>query len=677
MGGGISVPTTWTYEGSTVPGNTIKKGYDVYKDRSYKTPVKADERFGGSSALAGDCASDNPMRYAQSIFRSDGKNHKGQHREMWCRDYLFGNDCGDCDFWPQDKDPKPGFISSYRVPIGLYLKSRGGDKGTNSKEESTNCSSSGNDIGWNFGQYKGKNGYPPRVPSEVAIGCSGGSSLGQDQYAKTLNNFQIDHGSGKKSNKCFLGPETINEEDKVVCVQSGVDWDTFCQLGDNIFTNEECKKRCKDKKEGEGSTNYCNYALDRMCATKKDEFYKSDAYGNNVKATKNYMTSQPQCELYCGNAENPRCRVVKNKMCENSKDWIKFSSWLPDYCRAHWKANKDETAMNKACKAELLDPNGEQNIFSKNGCGKLCMGDGTDVDDRWCKYRTLEYCTSSDDLMLTEECYQFCADAENGDLCDNYLQGENGLCKRLNVKTEEDLKKSVGETGRNVSDWCGCMMPTTFYEKHRDTMLKAFDDEGYNIKGQIDLQPECMYPLCKQGSIKTKSQQSRLDNGECTDCVQIMLNKFESPGDINATVAAKQEMSCENIEKKIPDPLIPGYYNLKPSNTKIRVFADKSYCIYRDQEEYEKNTSDHDLIDIDSVPITNSPRDPEFCIKESSVVEENSTSRSSTNIEITKEEGEIAGAVIALIIVFILLGLLIAWFIKRKKNSTKITSNNP
>ena len=216
----------------------------------------------------------------------------------------------------------------------------------------------------------------------------------------------------------------------------------------------------------------------------------------------------------------------------------------------------------------------------KNGCGKLCMGDGTDVDDRWCKYRTLEYCTSSDDLMLTEECYQFCADAENGDLCDNYLQGENGLCKRLNVKTEEDLKKSVGETGRNVSDWCGCMMPTTFYEKHRDTMLKAFDDEGYNIKGQIDLQPECMYPLCKQGSIKTKSQQSRLDNGECTDCVQMMLNKFESPGDINATVAAKQEMSCENIEKKIPDPLIPGYYNLKPSNTKIRVFADKSYCIY-------------------------------------------------------------------------------------------------
>ena len=257
--------------------------------------------------------------------------------------------------------------------------------------------------------------------------------------------------------------------------------------------------------------------------------------------------------------------------------------------KEYWQKNVDRVSMNKACRAELLNEEGEQNIWSGNGCGKLCRGEGTDVDTDWCNTIKAEYCRKNDKNMLTDDCYEFCS--KNPDLCDDYLGGERGMCSRLGIKTQEDLEKPVEGTLKNISDWCGCMMPRSFYEKYAKEIDAKFNEYGYSILSQIDLSPECMYPKCKQGSIMTKSQYNRKKEGMCIDCVQIMLQNLDGSF-INNDFVSEQGAGCGEIKKM---DLLPGVYNVTGIDKYIRVFDDKSYCEYPDAKSREDDKKNHNF----------------------------------------------------------------------------------
>ena len=253
--------------------------------------------------------------------------------------------------------------------------------------------------------------------------------------------------------------------------------------------------------------------------------------------------------------------------------------------------------MDKICKDELLDKNGNQNIFSGKGCGRLCMGEGTDVDSDWCKSKKAEFCRKSDENMLTDDCYDFCSG--HPDLCDDYLSGDRGMCSRLNIKNQEDLDKPVEGTLKKISDWCGCMMPRSFYQDYANNIDKKFNEVGYSILGQIDVSPECMYPMCKQGSIMTFNQDRRKREGMCTDCVQIMLQSLQGSF-VNSNIASEQSASCGNVKQTF---LLPGIYNATSLNKYIRVFDDKSYCVYPDEESRDADVHDHsEISNISEIP---------------------------------------------------------------------------
>lgn len=549
------------YKG-TVPDGTIKKGYDIYKDSNYRNRVSLDEVYGGG---VGGTECGHALKPAADIFQSDDKSHNGQHRSLKCRKRAVGSgyDCGDCDFYPDDKEAKPDVISSYRVPIGLYLDSGGGSAGTNSKEESVACYPNEwdiNRIGWGYGDYTNKDRWNPRVPDEVAIGCSGGANLKPDQYAKTYNGYKIKHDNRYTENDpktpdtddCWLGPTQINSDDNVVCLKSGVDWPTYCQLGDNIKTSG-CQERCKPTIDKPDPPDYCKFAFNRYCKVKKGDPYKRDPVtGEILYSTTNNIVNvsdlDVNCKDYCGTAGSDKCIEIKDDICSRPADFLKHD-WLPEYCKDYWKGNPDNSIMSKTCKDVMLDKDSGQSVLSGKGCDKLCTG--YDIDKDWCDSLRGEYCTSSDANMLSEKCYQFCSTSGNENYCSNYLlgiDGETGMCSRLGAHTEEDLNKIVDGTNRQISDWCGCMMPSKYYSDFVDKTTGVIKDQGYVINGQIDIHPECMYPLCSKGSIRTTSQQSRIDNGECKGCVQIMLSNATDSNISNSNFAQNQSLVCTNDE---------------------------------------------------------------------------------------------------------------------------------
>lgn len=671
---------------SNVPLKSIKKSYDVYTGRDWTNPLHAEERLGVSPKGGNLC--NHGTILAKDLFTPNGKTRKGKHRDLWCRNYkilgINNVDCGDCDFYPQDRDPSPDrYLTSVKVPVGQKLTITTGTAGTNSKEETTTCDFGVTDntdrIKWGgWSDFKGV--LPDRLPEDVATGCSSGAYLGKGQYAETTNNYQIKHTPNQnddtKSNKCFIGVKSLKKPGLSVCIDSDVDWDTFCQLGDNVETNLTCKQMCQDCKNGKCSKKSCEYALERLCSKKKGDPLKrdynkpNDTAGAVTNSLTDYMKTDKQCQDFCGTARDPYCKNVKNDLCSDSKDFLKYQ-WLPEYCKAWWQDNNDITAMNNSCRDTLLDKNSGQDIFSGKGCGALCLGDGLDVNKNWCRDRKLEYCTKSDENMLTNNCWKFCSEPENAGLCDNYLDGNrNGMCNRLGIKTEEDLRKPVEGTNRQLSDWCGCTMPTAFYEKIGNDKIKAFQDFGYAVNGSIDYSPECSFPLCKIGSIKTNPQQERLANQECTDCVQIMLNNVSIGTNIDSDFAAEQEMNCPRIVKKEepePEPLPPGFYNM--NNTRIQVFDDKSYCTYKTEEDFVKAAQDKEITQIITIPSLN-PLSGECKIqndkqdnnqKPDDVVDVESSVRSVLTPQEEEQLGIGLGSVIGLIALAILIYLAIAY----------------
>lgn len=552
------------YQG-TVPDNTIKKGYDVYKDIDYKNIASLGDYYGGGDNGGVQCGHKNTL--GMKIFMADDKQHNGQHRRMSCRQGLKiahpssdGYDCGDCDFWPQSTDggAGPGFISSYKVPIGLYLNSGTGNAGTNSQESSVNCDASGNKIGWNYGDYSNNSKWPSKVPDDVAVGCSGGSSLKPGTYSKTINNFKVYHDNRDTTKdplvtpdeECWLGPKDIANNDSVVCLKSGVDWPTFCQLGDNAIAEASCIGKCKNVADATKLPEYCKYAMNRLCKIKQGEPVKRHPLtGEIVYSDGNKIISESKCWDYCGSPGDNKCLEVKNDICSSADEFLKHDSWIPEYCKGFWKGIPNVPKMSETCRSAMLDPTSGQTIFSGKGCSKMCPGGGNDVDKDWCDSVRAEFCTKNNENMLSENCYQFCNTIGNEHHCTGYLlgsNGDNGMCAGIN--DEDKLNESVPGTIRQWADWCGCMMPSKYYQDHIEKVQQLIKEQGYVINGIIDTKPECIYPNCKSGSIKTISQRSRINNGECKGCVQALMINATDSNISDSNFAQTQSLNCTNNE---------------------------------------------------------------------------------------------------------------------------------
>lgn len=574
------------YPNSVVPDKTIKKGYDVFNSSAYNNLIQASKLYEAGDAKAKRCGRVN--KRANEIYTTDGKLHMGDDRYIDC-----GITCNNCDMWPYQSDAPIGPVVGVKSPIGVKTTISGGNNNNSANPKDFTCYNKNefkNTIGWNTGDYIGTQ-WNPKVPDEVATGCSGGSSKGRGSYVNTSNGFKIQNNFKNDtgtSEGCWLGTDTVKTPNKTFCYQSEVDWPTFCQLGDNLYSDSTCKTNCNVK---EGSTpsdkKYCDYAYERLCAKKKGDQLKRDPDTDKILYSDRDWIRTATCDSYCGSASSPNCKSIKTDICtRNASEWESLS-WLPNYCQNFWKNNIDTSNMNKACKNELLKEGGSQNIWSGKGCGVMCMGDGTDVDTDWCNGLKAEYCRKNDTNMLTDQCYEFCAG--HPDLCDDYLAGEKGMCSRLNIKTQEDLQKEVPGTKRQYSDWCGCMMNTDFYEAYAADIDKKFNELGYSILGQIDLSPECMYPQCKQGSILSNSQTQRVKDGFCKDCAQIMLQNL-SGSFVNNDIASSQSANCGNIKQTL---LLKGIY--KVGDKYIRVFEDGKYCTYPSKTSMEKDKEKNGL----------------------------------------------------------------------------------
>jgi hypothetical protein len=629
---------TESYKKSKVPDYSIKRGYDTYRGIGYNTLIKADDMVGGGDYFGLKCG--HAPKPAKDVFQTDNITHRGEHRYLDCDGVAWTANCNNCDMYPYGnmKPDTASVINSVKVPIGQKLTISNGVDDNNWNPDKMGCSTNSNDItkiGWNFGDYANTNTWPARVPEAVATGCSGGSSNGQNSFPHTtdfkirksfqpeITNEWLYHpaNSNKSLDKndidygCWLGPDIITKsQGKDVCLTGEVDWPTFCQLGDFISTKAECQQQCGNVKEGhEGDKTYCDYGYERLCTKRKgDPLKKHPETGAMIYSDKDWYQSR-ECNDYCGSPESSRCKSLKDSICtRSSKEWLTDDN-LPGFCQSFWRTHKNSDAMEKVCKAELMNSEGEQNIFSHKGCGKLCDGESQDIDDKWCKNIRLEYCLKNDKNMLTNECYDFCKN--NPDLCDEYLGGQKGMCNRLNIKTSEELDKLVDGTKYKFSDWCGCMMTRQFYDEYKEQMYKEFSDLGYSIEEQVDSLPECMYPKCKGGAIQTSAQEKSIINGACKSCVQIALMAVTGNA-VKSNFATTQDSSCGGIKKTEEPPIEAGIYSINKGAQRIRVFDDNSYCKYNTKDEYDKDVTKTKLVpaDIDRIPNSNTLNEKINCL---------------------------------------------------------------
>lgn len=630
------------YKYSTdIPHKSIKKGYDVFTGSGFTNIINPGSWVGGYNGWP---ICDHPRNPLNKILTVDNETKKGLHRDLWCRKYgIFGRDCGDCDFGGQGSSDarKDWIIRGLKVPIGVDVSITEGNAGTNSKTETTRCNhfsgtSNSDVIGYGIGDFEKIT--TQRLPDDVATGCSSGTNKKPNEFVKTYNNYKIQNNwrdPNSKSDECWVGVDQTKTWPNSVCVTGKLHLGSYCQLGDNIINDIRCKNVCKgclsgrcSKNLGKGDGKGCEYAFERLCKKKKGYPLKRDPITEQIIYSNEDYIRSPECMEFCGSANDPKCRNVKNELCSDTSEWMSVS-WLPEYCKSWWSENKDIQVMNDICGDKLIDRNSEQNVFSREGCGKLCLGDGLDVDKNWCREKKLQYCTKDDENMLSKECWKFCSEPENAGLCDGYLDGnKGGFCGRLGVKTQDDLKKKIPGTDRQISDWCGCMMPTKFYQDIGEKKLRDFKAYGYAVNGSVDFSPECSFPLCKIGSVKTNAQQERLKNGECTDCVQIMLNKMTGNNILNSDFVKNQDMNCEriqNINTEETEPLPSGIYDLE--GKKIKVYSDNSYCEYKNEEEFIKDnpefSEDYELnenqelpeiIRITEIPSSNNLRQTQGCL---------------------------------------------------------------
>lgn len=657
------------YGATNVPAGTIKKGFDVYSGINFTGLQKPDyKRSRSNSKCAGDGKSCRGEKIIKDIFTADDKTNVGEHRDLCCEKYIpfhDRSDCGNCEFNGSgdgyDTDAKAGWISGFKVPVGMQLAVSG--SGIEARCGNTNM------YGWGHGTLYNKN-----VPFDVATGCAGGWNMGQEKFPETVNDYTFKNVASKdeKSNKCWVGVDPTAHQNNVGCTRAGINKEIFCQMGDYAFSQPVCKDTCKNvKKEGDG-TWWCKNSLDRLCAGVPGEPLKRDNNGNLVKVGKQPLFNNDMCKKYCDSAESSTCRDIKTKACSQNgpETWLSDPNVAP-YCNIYWKNNPNSIAMSKVCKDVMKDRGSGQSVFSDKGCGYLCRGGVSEVDKVWCRDRKKDYCTHSIDQMLTKDCAEFCE--KDPEACESFL---SQMCKDLNIKTEDDLKKSVPPTGYDIAHWCGCMMPSTYYREKIEKNFDKLRDFGYDVTvaAGLDREPECSYPLCIEGSIMTDSQRRNKENQRCKQCVQVMLQKFTNSTIIDGNVTGNQDNKCVKItkvEENEGDPLPPGVYRLADTVNYYKVKENGTHCKIQSLVEANRLAQELGVVieTVDKIPLSNAFNgncevvnyNTDDLETEPNVKEENTSTESDTNV------GAIVGGVVGVAVV----AAVVAAAVVIKKNKSK------
>jgi hypothetical protein len=451
-----------------VPENTIKSKWDAYTSPLYQGE-NISEKY-DINQIGG--AYHNKHTGKKCTRRILGK----------CRKYVY-----------------PGSMSSAKVPIGAWAEAYDGQCFTGSV---TNRFDYPSDV---LGE---------KLSDDTATRCAGGSSLGYHEFLTKDSKTNIDNTSDITSNECIVGSVSVSRPNIENCFVSGIQYPVFCQMGDYIATNDECKRQCDNSTSLNNANNYCNWSYDRLCGKVKGEAIKRDAKGKLIQSDRNWITD-PICEKYCGGPRdfsNKECRENKGKYCSTPSSWPNAG----EYCLEFWKTFPNVGEMDKACKQKLInDP--IENIATGVGCSSLCRGAGLDVDNKWCNEKRLEYCRDQNNKNLFNPyCYRFCKDQP--DLC---AQSLRETCGEF-VSNMDDI---VPGTQLKYHNFCGCLQDEAFYENYKNKILGSIQDRGYEITpSEFSSNPKCIYPTCTNNSIMTTFQQSDECSGE--ECVMDIIKNY-------------------------------------------------------------------------------------------------------------------------------------------------------
>lgn len=545
----MALPFTAESRGDKIPDGTIRKTWDMYEHGGFggtNLGAKNKVNTAGVQNTAGfiDGAMDSPFP-SGTFFKKDGFPYSGWG---FC-------DCNGINPKCDTSCPVRGRLSSYKLPIGAWARTY--------RDLNTCNERPGEYAMWGAGKFGAK---PEQLPDDISTHCSGGANLG---YNQTLPNTP-------EGNSCVYGGNMSTGDDER-CFISGIQYPVFCQLGDYIETQSECRNQCQDVTSTDSviDRNYCNYAYDRLCSKQVGDPLKNDDDGNPILSDKNYIT-ESTCQGYCGGPGtspvdmSSTCRQSKIDYCSKpGQDWGISTDRL-DYCKDFWGSpgNFNSNQINTACGAELIDPTGNQNIFTINGCSNICAGGGGDIDTTYCDGKRLEYCqgTKADGspALFSPECFSFCVG--DPDRCEASLRN---VCKTKikevvpNIDTvgyepsEEDLEKiktllktTVDSQGRPLERYCGCLLPEAVYTAYIDSVAEQFENAGYSMEqlqsGQLSGAPECIFPNCRDG-LKTASQAANTTNGTCGTCVQNILLDL-TDAEVGRCVIASNSARCQTTD---------------------------------------------------------------------------------------------------------------------------------
>lgn len=445
----------------TVPDNTIPKKWDAYSGRDY------------TGQNISDVYNINEI----------GKSYHNKHTKNRCVQHSILGKC--------KKTVDDGKFSSGKVPLGAWADIYDG-----------NCFT-GTVTNRLMAPFK-------KLDDSAATNCAGGSSDMQNE------NLPED---------CYTGTTKANNENGENCFASGINYPTFCQLGDYVDTVQACKDQCKGSNSLDNANNYCNFALDRLCGKKKGDPIKRNASGKQVIDSQQDWITSNICKSYCGGpneVSSVTCKKHKQSYCSDPLSWPNAY----EYCSDFWRSNPNLINwqnMNPACYNKITDATGPENVSTNNGCGKLCQGEGLDIDNDWCNNMRRDFCWK-DENTFTNYCYRFCKDEP--DLCAPILSFK---CKDYKDRMDE----TIGDTGLKYHNFCSCFFDAEFYDNYKNKVYESIRDRGFEVlisQDNIDLsKPHCFYPTCNQNAVMTEFQRNDICSDDVNNnCLSNVLKNYSN-----------------------------------------------------------------------------------------------------------------------------------------------------
>ena len=375
---------------------------------------------------------------------------------------------------------------------------------------------------------------------------------------------------------CGVGKKTVARPNQTNCYNGGVHYPSFCQLGDYVFTVDECEGQCSNVlNSNTNNKNYCHHAKDRVCGKTKQDPIRIGQNGALINSDRDWIMTQ-ECIDYCGPANIPsenmsvECDENKRHFCGQPEGYTSDTDAKLNYCKDYLKTNFSEEVLDRACTGLLIDPEGENNITGNTGCAELCPSGDDDIDHDYCNNTRAKYCEGSfadgSKTLLTTYCYDFCSDNPNRcednlrTSCDERVRAIPGIADKLDNNIElsdEDVDKIedlmdiiVDSQGRQLGNYCGCFLPQRVYDRYIEKRLKRLVESGIDVDdalSSLNTNPECIYPRCNTG-IQTEAQKN---GGNCQTCLQnVLLGLNDSQ--VGNCIIINNLASCYQQDDSIP-----------------------------------------------------------------------------------------------------------------------------